>query len=174
MVKWPPVYVKVEDAFALKLTNFKRHIDLCSAYNWVQVSYETLSTAACFDKTYLPLSNSAPSSYNFVHHMFRIYRVWQDKQRRNCSLQYGVTDIRVVDCGVLILCNDNCYLLHVCLIGANFPRSNIHFPNELNNFVHPFVFWKASKKLCYAEQSMIPPQHVEQGYIQVSMDTKQV
>jgi hypothetical protein len=37
-----------------------RRLDLCAGNNCVQVSYETLSTAACFDKTYLPLSNSAP------------------------------------------------------------------------------------------------------------------
>ena len=75
MVRWPPVEVKVEDALALKFTNFERRLDLCAGNNCVQVSYETLSTAACFDKTYLPLSNSTPltwrvwscsSSYNFV------------------------------------------------------------------------------------------------------------
>ena len=60
---------------SLEIKNFKRRLDLCAGNNCVQVSYETLSTAACFDKTYLPLSNSAPltwrvwscsSSYNFV------------------------------------------------------------------------------------------------------------
>jgi hypothetical protein len=37
MVRWPPVEVKVEDALALKFTNFKRRFDLCSGNNWVQV-----------------------------------------------------------------------------------------------------------------------------------------
>ena len=43
MVRWPPVEVKVEDALALKFTNFKRRLDLGAGNNCVQVSYETLS-----------------------------------------------------------------------------------------------------------------------------------
>ena len=43
---------------------------------------------------------------NRFHHMFRLnrvlFRLARLKKRSNCSLQYGVTDIRVVDCSVCV------------------------------------------------------------------------
>jgi hypothetical protein len=70
---------------------------------------------------------------NRFHHMFRLYRVWFSlarlNKRSNCSLQYGVTDIRVVDCSVCVnwrytkwLGFRSLYWLSICSVAWNWIR----------------------------------------------------